>query len=67
MPAESVERDVVRTADLVLKLAALVERYESRTGSVERVAAMRDVVRRGQQQLAVLAGVDGAVPEPART
>ena len=56
----AVGQNVARTADLVLKLAALAERYESRTGSADRVAAMRDVVSRGRRQLAELAGVDVA-------
>ena len=62
---QDLERDVARTADLVLKLSALVERYESTADSAERVAAMREVMRRGRRQLAALAGVDVAGLEPA--
>ena len=64
-PPEEVERDVARTADLILKLAALAERYESLSASPDRVAAMREVVLRGRRQLATLAGVDVAGLEPA--
>lgn len=64
-PPEEVERDVARTADLVLKLAALADRYEAGSASAERVAAMQEVVRRGRRRLAALAGLDGAELQPA--
>ena len=64
-PPDDVERDVARTADLVLKLASLAERYESGAGSAERVAAMKEAVARGRRRLAALAGVDVAGLEPA--
>ena len=67
-PPEEVERDVARTADLVLKLAALAERYEAGSASAERVAAMQEAVRRGRWQLAALAEADaggrGALVRP---
>lgn len=53
-PAD-VEQEVSRTADLVLKLAALAERYEAGGGSAERVAMLGEAVRRGRRQLADLA------------
>ena len=64
-PPDEVERDVARTADLVLKLAALAERYEGGADSRERDATMREAVSRGRRHLAALAGVDVAGLEPA--
>lgn len=49
------EREVARTADLVLHLTSLAERYDSRSGSAERVALLRataSVARRALVQLA---------------
>lgn len=66
--ADDLERAVARTADLVLKLAALAERYESSAASAERVAALREAVRRGHDALVALgSGAGAARPEPART
>ena len=42
-----VEREVARTADLVLKLSALADRYESTRADPQRVARMRAAVERG--------------------
>ena len=51
-----VEREVARTAELVLRLTALADRYEAEALSDERVALMRETVLRGQQALADIAG-----------
>lgn len=66
--ADDIERMVARTADLVLKLAALAERYETSAASAERIAALRDAVRRGRDSLVALGfGVDvgGRTPSVA--
>ena len=62
---DDVEHDVARTADLVLKLASLAERYEAGSASADRIAAMKEVVMRGRRQLVALSGVDVAGLEPA--
>lgn len=63
---DDLERAVARTADLVLKLASLAERYETSAASAERIAALRDAVRRGRDSLVALgSGVDVAGLEPA--
>lgn len=63
---DDLERAVARTADLVLKLAALADRYETSAASAERIAALRDAVRRGRDALVALgSGVDVAGLEPA--
>ena len=48
---DEVERAVARTADLVLKLTALADRYEPDARNAERVAAMREAVQRGRRSL----------------
>lgn len=64
--ADDTERMVARTADLVLKLASLAERYETSAASAERVAALRKAVRLGRDSLVALgSGVDVAGLEPA--
>lgn len=64
--ADDLERAVARTADLVLKLASLAERYETSAASVERVAALREAVRRGRDSLvAMSSGVDAGERAPA--
>lgn len=63
--ADDVEREVARTADLVLKLGALVERYEQQGGDARRLAVMTTAMSRGGQALQRLAGVDVAGLEPA--
>lgn len=50
-PEPDVEHEVARTADLVLKLAALADRYESARADPQRVARMRAAVERGRQAL----------------
>lgn len=66
--ADDLERAVARTADLVLKLAALAERYETSAASAERVAALREAVRRGHDALVALgSGVDVGGLTPAVT
>ena len=63
---DDLERAVARTADLVLKLAALAERYEATASSAERVAALREAIKRGRDALVTLgSGVDVAGLEPA--
>lgn len=64
--ADDTERMVARTADLVLKLSALLERYESCAASAERLATLREAVGRGRHALVALSsGVDVAGLEPA--
>jgi hypothetical protein len=48
---DELERAVASTADLVLKLTALAERYELGSGSRERVTALREVASRGRTAL----------------
>ena len=52
--ADDLERAVARTADLVLKLASLAERYEATASSAERVAVLREAMSRGQASLVAL-------------
>jgi hypothetical protein len=54
-PDDDVEREVARTAELVLQLTALADRYEAARLSRDRVALMRATVLRGQRALADLA------------
>lgn len=64
--ADDTERMVARTADLVLKLSALIERYEPTAANAERISALREAVRRGRDSLfALCSGVDVAGLEPA--
>jgi hypothetical protein len=53
-----VERAVARTADLVLKLTALADRYELGSASRERITAMRDAAARGRVALLGLVAED---------
>lgn len=55
------EREVARTAELVLRLTALAERYAVHPGSGERVALLRATAALGRRALLELAA------EPART
>lgn len=61
-PLDEVERAVARTADLVLKLSALAERYERLGAAAERVLSLRGTVERGRRALLDLAGPE----RPAR-
>jgi hypothetical protein len=60
-PLDELERAVARTADLVLKLSTLADRYDRYDrydrgdGSAERVVRLRDAVRRGRDALLALA------------
>jgi hypothetical protein len=54
-PLDELERAVARTADLVLKLSTLADRYDRGDGSAERVVRLRDAVRRGRDALLALA------------
>ena len=48
---DELERAVARTADLVLKLTSLADRYELEARSAERVATMREAAQRGRRVL----------------
>lgn len=61
-PVDDLEREVARTAELVLRLTALADRYESAALSGERVRVMRQAVLRGQRALAALAAAERRVP-----
>lgn len=66
--ADDLERAVARTADLVLKLAALAERYEASGAGADRIAALRAAVRKGRDSLVTLgSGVDVGGLTPAVT
>ena len=52
---DEVEQAVARTADLVLKLTALAERYEGGQASAARVQRMREAADAGRQALDRLA------------
>ncbi len=54
-PLDAGEQDVARTADLVLKLTALADRYEGGAGSPDRVALMLHTARRAREALLALA------------
>lgn len=62
--ADDLERAVARMADLVLNLAALADRYETSAASAERIAALREAVRRGHDSLVAL-GTDAGAHAPA--
>lgn len=64
--ADDLERAVARTADLVLKLASLAERYEASGAGADRIAALREAMRRGRDSLVTLgSGVDAGERAPA--
>lgn len=54
-PVDAVEREVARTADLVLRLTALAERYAARPDSADRVALMKATASMGRRSLVDLA------------
>lgn len=54
-PLDELERAVARTADLVLKLSSLADRYDRGDGTAERVQQLRNAVRRGRDALLALA------------
>lgn len=54
-PLDDLEDEVARTAELVLRLTALAERYALRTGSSERVALLRTAAELGRRALLDLA------------
>ena len=58
---EAVEREVARTAELVLRLTALADRYATHPASAERVALMRATASLGRQALAEIAAEPLAV------
>lgn len=60
-PLAAVEREVARTAGLVLSLTALADRYATRPGSAERVDLMRVTAALGRQALVELAAEPLAV------
>ena len=49
-----VENEVARTADLVLKLTALADRYDGGDTTADRVRLLRETAARGCQALADL-------------
>lgn len=55
---DELEREVARTAELILRLTGLADRYEAAALSGERVALMRQTVLQGQRALAALAAVE---------
>lgn len=52
---DEVEREVARTAELVLRLTALADRYAAHPASAERVALMRATASMGRRALAEIA------------
>lgn len=48
---DDLEREVARTAELVLRLTALADRYEARALGREQVALIRGTVLRAQQAI----------------
>lgn len=52
---DAVEREVARTAELVLRLTALADRYAAHPASAERVALMRATASLGRRALADIA------------
>ena len=60
-PLARVEREVARTAELVLRLTALADRYAHHAASAERVALMRATVQEGRRVLEEIAAEPTAV------
>ncbi len=54
-PLDDLEQEVARTAELVLRLTALADRYEAAALDRDRIALMRDAVLRGQRALGDIA------------
>lgn len=52
---DDVEQEVARTADLVLKLTALADRYDGASDSARRVRVLRETADRGRRALVQLA------------
>ncbi|MCW2679652.1 MAG: hypothetical protein JWM62_1053 [Frankiales bacterium] len=61
IPLDDVEREVARTAELVLRLTALADRYAGRPESAERVALMRSTASLGREALVQIAAEPLAV------
>lgn len=51
LPVTAVEREVTRTAELVLRLTALADRYADQPASAERVALIRATAALGCKAL----------------
>lgn len=58
---DAAEREVARTAELVLRLTALADRYDAHPDSTERVALMRATASLGQQALLDIAAEPMAI------
>ena len=58
---DAVEREVARTAELVLRLTALADRYAARPASAERVVLMRATASLGRKALREIAAEPLAV------
>ena len=58
---DRVEREVARTAELVLRLTALADRYAMQPASAERVALMRATAAMGRRALVEIAAEPLAV------
>lgn len=56
LPHDEVEREVARTAELVLRLTALADRYATHPESGERVVLLRGTADLARRALLELAG-----------